>query len=299
MEIVRIVNIVYKFTSKITEKYYIGSKVECDVFDGKILDNKTGKYYFSSSKQEDFLNEVSQETLILEVLEVVPKRSDLLVREAYWQKFYDYKSEMCWNKVLATDLHPTLPTEKLNETYNIYGETYNTFIVNESRISRLDSNAVKEGFDNNGEKLLFFLKEKESNNYSELDRKYNRNGYFKRYLKDCKLSYYETNVNICTLTKLLRNGASFVKACELLKVPHYVARYIVGSNYKDLLSRENLIAEINGFTYRKDLNLQILKDFLSGESRHTISLKYKNLSISTVSRILDSEIRKRLKINEL
>jgi hypothetical protein len=294
-----LVNIVYKFTSNKTGKYYIGSKVECDIFDGKILDNRTGRYYFSSSKQDDFLKELSDGNLVLEVLEVVSKKENLLQRESYWQKFYNYKSKLCWNKVLATDLHPTLPLEKLQKLYNIYGETYNTFIVNESKIARLDCSAVRDGFDNNGEKLIFFLKEKQKYSYSELDKKYNRKGYFKRYLKGCKLSDYDTKVDVPSITKLMRNGASFVRACELLNTPHYVARRTIGNNFKTLLSRENLVAEVNGFVYRKDFNLQILKDFLSGMTRQSIALKYKNISNSTISRILDYEIRERLKINDL
>lgn len=49
------------FQSRVTGKYYIGSKTECTVIDGKILDNKNGKFYYTSSKSAE-LKEVFQIT---------------------------------------------------------------------------------------------------------------------------------------------------------------------------------------------------------------------------------------------
>ena len=70
----------------------------------------------------------------------------------------------------------------------------------------------------------------------------------------------------------------------------FFGRYVLNIVYK---------FESNGFLTRSDFNKQVLIDFLSGATRTEIELKYKNISISTVSRILDAEFRERLKINDL
>lgn len=61
-------NIVYRFTSKITNKFYIGSKTECEVIDGKILDKK-GIFYYSSCKNSDFWEELGKGNLLLDIIE--------------------------------------------------------------------------------------------------------------------------------------------------------------------------------------------------------------------------------------
>ena len=293
-------NIVYRFVSKVSGKFYIGSKTECEIVEGKILD-KSGKYYFSSCKSEEFWEELSIGQLTLEILEDNILRENLLKREAYWQEVYNYKSDNCWNQVLATQLHPSLSKEKLFEVRNIYGQVTNEIAVHNSTIARLDSAAKREGFDNNGERILAYLKDRRDNfpSFKAMDEHYGRKGFFKRLLKGLNLTQIEVELDTLKLKEYMRNGATFIKACEFLNIEHWVARYYLGDSFEDIISKESIVAEVNGFLTRESFNKQILIDFLNGETRQSIARSYKNITISTVSRIIDSEVKERLKINDL
>ena len=293
-------NIVYKFTSKVTSKFYIGSKTECEVLNGKILDRR-GFYYFSSCRDVGFWEELSQGHLELEILEKGILRDNLLEREAYWQQHYNFKNDNCWNQVLATQLHPSMSKSVLFKVRNRFGQNTKEIAVHNSTIARLESSAISEGFDNNGVKMFKMLTERKNNfkSYREMDDFYNRKGYFKRYLKGCCLEDFDIEVDIFAIKEYMREGATFIKACELLDYPVYVARYCIGKDFKDLLNKDNLLAESSGFLSRVDFNNQILRDFLKGATRTYIASKYNNITNSTVSRILDVEFRKRLNINDI
>lgn len=293
-------NIVYKFVSKVSGKFYIGSKTECEVIGGKILD-KYGKYYFSSCKAEDFWKELEEGNLELEILESNVLRENLLEREAHWQTVNDFKTDKCWNQVLATQLHPSIPKDKIFEVRNIYGQTTNEIAVHNSTIARLDASAIREGFNNNGERILKYLKDRKEtfSSFKAMDDHYGRSGFFKRLLKGLDLSQLEVELDTFKLKEYMRNGATFIKSCELLGIEHWVARYKLGEDFKNIISKDSIVAEVNGFTTRRTFNRQLLIDFLNGDTRQTIANKYKNITISTVSRVIDAEVRERLKINEL
>lgn len=293
-------NIVYKFVSKVSGKFYIGSKTECEVVEGKILD-KSGKYYFSSCKSEEFWEELEAGHLTLEILEDNVARDDLLKREAYWQEVNNYKSDKCWNQVLSTQLHPSIRKEKVFEIRNIYGQVTNEIAVHNSTIARLDAAARREGFCNNGERIVKYLEDRRDNfsSFKAMDDHYNRKGFFKRLLKGLDLSQLEVPLDVFKLKEFMRNGATFIKACELLGIEHWVARYKLGEDFENIISKESIVAEVNGFLKREEFNKQILIDFLNGDTRQSIANNYKNITISTVSRIIDSEVRERLKINDL
>ncbi len=293
-------NIVYKFISKVSGKYYIGSKVECEIVEGKILD-KSGKYYFSSCKSESFWEELVQGNLELEVLEDNILRENLLEREAYWQELNNFKSDKCWNQVLATQIHPSISKGKLFEVRNLYGQTTNEIAVHNSTIARLDAAAIREGFSNNGQRVLKYLEDRRDTfiSFKSMDDHYGRNGFFKRFLKGLSLEQLEVELDTFKLKECMRNGATFIKACELLEIEHWVARYKLGEDFKNIISKESIVAEVNGFATRNAFNKQLLMDFLKGDTRQTIADRYKNITISTVSRVIDSEVRGRLKINDL
>lgn len=292
-------NIVYMFKSKVSGKYYIGSKVECEVIEGKIV-AKDGRYYYSSCTDESFWEELSEGNLLLEVLEDNIPRVNLLEREAYWQEEKNYKSCMCWNKALATKLNTAMPKDLLHTVQNKFGQTLNEITVQNSTVARKDSAAKREGFSNYGEKMLYYIKH--SRNYTSLTsmgENLGRRNYFVRLLKNVKEEDFNKHVDKLKIKTLMREGATFIKACELCNIKDYVARKEFGEDFDSMLDRSSLIAEANGFSNRSDFNLQVLKDFLEGESRSDLSKKYKSVSITTISRILDSEIRERLKINDL
>lgn len=293
-------NIVYKFTSKVSGKFYIGSKTECEMVGEKILDRR-GCYYYSSCKSDEFWEELISNNLVLEILETDILRENLLEREAYWQSKYNYKSDKCWNQVLATQLHPSISKEKLFEVRNMFGQSTNEIAVHNSTIARLDAAAKREGFSNNGDRMVKYLIDRRDHfkSYKAMDDHYNRKGFFKRFLKGACLSQLEKDVDLFKLKDLMRNGATFIKACEILEVAPWVCRYKLGSKFDTIISKENIVAEVNGYLQREDFNQQILTDFLEGKTRQEIAESYKNLTNSTVSRIIDAEVRERLKINDL
>lgn len=293
-------NIVYKFVSKVSGKFYIGSKTECEVIGGKILD-KCGKYYFSSCKAEDFWKELAEGNLELEILESNVLRENLLEREAHWQTVNNFKTDKCWNQVLATQLHPSISKDRIFEVRNIYGQTTNEIAVHNSTIARLDASAIREGFSNNGERIKYYLEDRRDtfSSFKTMDDYYGRRGFFKRLLKGLDLRQLEVELDTFKLKEYMRNGATFIKACELLEIEHWVARYKLGEDFQNIISKESIVAEVNGFTTRGAFNRQLLIDFLKGDTRQTIANRYKNITISTVSRVIDSEVRERLKINDL
>lgn len=293
-------NIVYKFVSKVSGKFYIGSKTECEVIEGKILD-KCGKYYFSSCKSEDFWEELAEGNLQLEVLESNVSRENLLEKEAHWQTVNNFKIDKCWNQVLATQLHPSISKDKIFEVRNIYGQTTNEIAVHNSTIARLDASAMREGFSNNGERIKHYLEGRRDSfsSFRAMDDHYNRKGFFKRLLKGLTLDSLSTEVDLFKVKELMRNGATFIKSCELIETPHWVVRYKLGDTFENIISKESIVAEVNGYLRREDFNRKILLEFLEGNTRQTIAAKYKNITISTVSRMIDAEVRERLKINEL
>ena len=284
-------NLVYKFTSRVSNKYYIGSKTECEFIEGKILD-RDGRFYNSSCSSEEFWEELAAGNLDLEVLEGDIKRESLLDREAYWQIQYDYKSDMCWNIVLATQLHAAMSKEVQQRICNVYGQTINEFCVDNSTVSRLDTRAKKDGFSDYGDKTLRILSEREElGTYAAVDNQYGWLHHSARVGRDKCITDYDVKFKKLDVSALMRNGASFIKACELIGVKHYVARYAFGDDFDSILDRVNYISEVNGFETRELFNNKVMYMFLSGMPRQQITQEFKNVSMSTITRVIDAEIR--------
>lgn len=97
-------NIVYWFTftdrvkNKTPPYYYIGSKHDCTFVNGVILNNKKREYW-SSCKQERFLNAVSLQKPVVKILHVCDNALD---EEEFYHKHYDVvKSPLFYNKAMA------------------------------------------------------------------------------------------------------------------------------------------------------------------------------------------------------
>lgn len=292
-------NIIYKFTSKVSGKFYIGSKTECDIISGKIY-GREGKVYYSSCRSSEFWKELKDGNIVLEVLESNVKRANIYEREAYWQKLNGFPSDKCWNRLLATDVMPYMTKEAQDRVVNVFGQTLQQVATDNSVVTRKDTAAVREGFANNGEKMFFYLGEVHKfSSYKAMDRFFGRKDYFGRLLKDSSTEDFDVKFCKLELKALMREGATFLKACELLGVKDYVVRKELGESFYTMMDRMNLVAEVNGYEERDLFNRQILKDFLGGETRDSIAKKYNNLSISTVSRVIDAEVRERLDINDI
>lgn len=294
-------NIVYKFTSKITGNFYIGSKSECTVIDGDIICNKKGTKYFSSSSSDKFWDEVKDGNMELLILEEVPDRSKLLEIEAKYQIEVDAKNNpKCYNKVIATDIRNIVDQEQWDKTINIYGETLITKCKNNSRVARLNSAAVKEGFLNYGYKVFEYLtKYEELASYTKVDRFFNKNKYSRRFLNGLKLLDFESEINLTAVHKHLINGASFIKALE---ESNQLLHVILLKGYKTFnlkLDVIDYIAVKNNLPDRPSLGKEILKLYIKGYTIKSISKQFPELSDTSVSRIVQEEVSKRLDINDI
>lgn len=292
-------NIVYKFTSKVTGKFYIGSKSECGVVNNTIICSKYGFKYYSSSSCDDFWQEVEDGNMLLEVLEVVGDRSSLLEREAFYQIQEDAKNNpMCYNKVIATDIRNVITEQQWGCVVNIFRETLIDKTKNASAVARLNTAALEEGFSNYGEKVLQYLKYyKGSGTYLSVDKKYNRKCYSKRFLKDKNLEDFDSVTDINKIQNLLIDGASFLKACELCGYKDYVVVYQHGFELATNIDVKNRIAINNGFSNREALGAALIQMYLEGKSFNDMANQYDCISSITASRIIQEEVIKRLGTN--
>lgn len=293
-------NIIYKFTSKVTGKYYIGSKAECIVEGNNIIDTKTGKFYYTSTTSEELRNEFNLDNMILEVLEDNLPREKLIERESYWQNVLDYKSEKCYNKVDANNVTFDHIHKCFNLIYNKFGQTYIDFSKDESAVARKDSSAKRKGFDNYGHMTYELVKTFEATgSYATTDKTYGLTGFSKRYLKGISLKDFDVTLDTTNLIFYMRQCASFKLACELCGIKDYVARYILADNFEDLLSTKNYIAQLEGFTNRRDFATEVLRLYIKDFSINEISKKYPTTSKMTIRRLLDEAIKERIKISDL
>ncbi|WCZ66311.1 homing endonuclease [Yersinia phage MHG19] len=97
-------NVVYwlEFSQRIKNNtppfFYIGSKYECNITNGVIID-KHGKEYWSSCKQQRFIDSLKNEKPIVKILHVC---EDVLSEEEIYHIHYDVvKSELFFNKSMA------------------------------------------------------------------------------------------------------------------------------------------------------------------------------------------------------
>lgn len=287
-------NIVYKFTSSLSGKYYIGSKTECQVVDGKIL-TRDGKYYYSSCKNDEFWEEVRNDTLILTVLEKNITREELLKREEFWQLASGGVNHAgTYNRCLATQLDTCMSKEKQQEVINRLGQTLNEVAVHNSTVARKDAQAQRNGFDNYGAMCyeVLSLRKAEGLSYKDLDRRYDRNGYFARVLRGLDLSIFDKDLDILALKSLMREGITFIRACEELGIHEVSARYQVRGLYDTLTGQRHVLAEANGFLSKEELDTQILRLFLKGHSRPAISKMYEGVTVMYVGRALDRALLK-------
>lgn len=86
-------NIVYKLEnldSKLGPRYYIGSKTNCDIIDGEIVDRRTGLVYQGSSANPEMVSAKKRgDEFKVIVLEEVIDISKLLERENFWITYYN------------------------------------------------------------------------------------------------------------------------------------------------------------------------------------------------------------------
>jgi len=294
-------NIIYKFTSTVTGKFYIGSKTECTVSEGTIFCNKSGTKYFSSSSSEDFWDEVADGNMVLEVLEVVGERLEVLPREAEYQLDVDAKNNPnCYNLSTALDFRSVANPEGLASIVNVYKETVLTKTTNNSRVVRLNSAAVREGFINYGDKVhKYLLKFEELGTYKAVDSFYGRGKYANRFIRGLSLEDFNTEVDIVKVKEHLMNGASYLRAVEECGYKLHVVMFKCYKEFSAKLDIRDYIAVKNGLSDRSELGKEILKLYVKGNSHRDIINSFPELSSSSIARILQVEVSKRINFEDV
>lgn len=302
-------NIVYKFTSKITGKFYIGSKTECSVLDGVIYD-RSGKAYFTSSQTEDLLDEFAKDNMVLEVLEKCPNRDNLLEREAYYQRLdYVVENPLSYNLIYADlkdkDGYGVRYGKSFDKSShegfgNIFKETIKEITWKNRAIGRKDTKSQQHGFDNYGEMYKVMLELKDSGlSYADIDRKLSIPNFSARTVGNLSSEDYNVDVNIPQVKDLLVKGKTLQKICEDLGYKDYVVRYLLGGrDMKTLITLEDKIAVNNGFIDREDLDKYVMRSYLLGKSFNEIAKTLENISRSTCQRIVERIVRERLNVND-
>lgn len=306
------VHVIYLLTRKGGEhkpNKYIGSKTECTIVnisgETKIYSEKLGKFYYSSCIQDRFLKDFQDFGFTVEILEVVKLRENILEREEHYQrKFNCIVSEDFYNMAYAATLNFDNSKESFEKVINCYGETLKEYTVNNSRVSRLDTKSRKEGFDSFAVKWLEIRELKRSGKtFNDIDKDLKLpNQYSARFFKSfgkVEDNFPKNETLINQIMKHLLDGASLVKACELLEISLVYGRLLLKDSLEEEMALSKL-AIINGFNSREDYEVAIFKDYyLQGfGSIRNISDKFKT-STNTVQRIIHKQITKRLKINDL
>lgn len=272
-------NVIYRFTSRVTGKYYVGSKKECTVSKGRMID-RNGKHYNSSCSDPEFWVEMESGNFDLDILCVWKDRDTIFEEEARWQvKLGGVRNPTTYNKTIANNLK-LLPRDRLHDVCNRVGQTMNEITVHNSTVSRKDAQAARNGFSNYGQMNyeVLELKNREDLTFKELDRRYNRNGYFKRVLREVKLEWFDQELDIRELKRLMRDNITFIKSCEIMGIPEVVARYHVGDMYSTLTGRKHILAEDNGYLTKEELDNALLKDFLDGLDHKDVEVKYDGIT---------------------
>lgn len=291
-------DIIYKFTSNATGRFYIGSKTECEIVDGKIF-SREGITYYGSCKTEEYWEDLKANGMTLECLEKVKDKSKILERETYYQKKYNaIDSPLGYNKIYANMVNSALSKDTMGEVVNSFGESRIERMRNNSATSKKDSKAKSLGFKNFGEMYLVALSEKARGvSYNQQDIRYNQKGFFKRVCKGISLEEYQ-EVDLIKVKSLLFEGASFLKACQILGYPEWVVR----EQFKDesiySFTKKDRVAFENNFRTTKDLTNYIMREFLSGKSRQEISKNLKGTSHSSIGRYIDEEVKLVLDISD-
>lgn len=292
-------NIIYKFTSNKTKRFYIGSKTECQVINQVIVDRR-GKNYYSSSSNEDYWLDLKQNGMQLQVLEEVPDRDKLLGRESYHQRQHNaVDNSECYNRAYADNFRGYITPEKSKSVINKFGETLVEVASRASAVSRKDSKAIQFGFLNYGDMYKKTLQIRESGkSLTYIDELYNTNCFFKRVLRGKNLKDFKDEVDLVKVAETMQDGATFLKTCEVLNYKDWVVREKFGSDLSLVLDKRQRVATINGFKTENELNNYIMREYINGKGANETVKNLKGTSNATVSRIINSICREHLNLSD-
>ena len=165
-------NIIYKLTNKTKNtfpKYYIGCKTDCTITNingvNTIINTVTNRPYYGSSLNNFFAEDLSSGHIFeAEVLEIVPKKENLMNVEANWLQ----KVNACNNNEYYNLSNGFQTLSKPDKVVNIYGEVLKDYAMRQSNFSKKRNTAKELGFKSILDFSLFtYYKRIENKNWAE------------------------------------------------------------------------------------------------------------------------------------
>lgn len=180
-------NVVYLLTNKSKEsfpKYYIGSKVECDIIKvngvDSIVSRTGGRIYYGSSSCPIMKGDLKSGHIFeAEVLEVVPSRSKVRSAEDCWLKEFNVGESVYFYNISDSAFIRHLPSANL--VGNRFGETHGKIAKSYGSMGKKNLTARRLGFEGAYELALFIFEMNiNGSNWAEISRILNKERHFSR-----------------------------------------------------------------------------------------------------------------------
>lgn len=298
-----VMNIVYLLTntSKITgTRFYIGSKSECSIITlnniPTIVSLKNNQPYLGSSKNFEFQIDLKNNHIFkATLLEEVTDRSKLLVRENYYIEKYNAVNCNDYYNLAKAYVGGNCSYDS-SAIKNIFKETILEFGKNESNWSKKNNTAKNCNFLHFGELYFYIINQLESGkNCSEISKQLGKERHFcSRYIKTIDLvkakADFQTFTDFKQLRKLVTQGASKKKACELLNISE-----VVGVYYLYDFNRKSSYT----VAHQKSLSVTELEDIIgydiiNNKLNFKETAKKNSMTIKNTQRYFLQYVRKRL-----
>lgn len=297
-------NIIYKLTNKSKStfpKYYIGCKADCalTVIDGvnTIMNTVTNRPYYGSSLNKIFTEDLKNGHIFeAEILEVVPKKEQLMDVESKWLKHIDASNSIEYYN-LSNGFEGLSKPDKV---INIYGEVLKDYAMRQSNFSKKRNNAKELGFNSILDFSLFVYSRRiENKNWAEIAYELNKHRHFVlTYFKNINLNKVIDEQQVQNLDIKEQCSTMFSKGCSIYKISEIlnlelptVESYLsLELDLKENKSSAFLVAKSKGYTSDQFTDI-ICKDIASGLSIKDVALKH-GLNIKAVYRYVERLISK-------
>jgi hypothetical protein len=299
------VNIVYLLTNLSKEegrRFYIGSKVECQIanIDGvATIMQRTGKPYYGSSSCPQMKQDMqSGHVFEASVLEVVVDRKQLIERE---------RSHISERNAVLSDEYYNLAEHRLDphknwQVGNCYGEEISKIAKDRSAMSKRDANARRAGFNNFGDQMFVVWDRNDAGeNMAAIAESlgFERHRFLnhaKKFNKE-KSRYDVLRIDQQqTIRSMFAKGATLGYIAEHLDMELPAVRSLLG-NFDAKYERAYLTAKGLGMT-KEELEVHVTKRILDGERMNAVAISL-GIDTNSVKMYFFRCIRSRLKGSDL
>jgi len=299
------VNIVYLLTNlskKEGRRFYIGSKVECQIanIDGvATIMQRTGKPYYGCPSCPQMKQDM-QDGHVFEasVLEVVVDRKQVVERE----RFHIRKH----NAVLSDEYYNLaehhLDPHKNWQVGNCYGEIISQIARDRSAMSKRDANAKRAGFNNFGDQMFAVWDRNEAGETlaaiaeSLGFERHRFVNHAKKFDKDKSRSDVLRVDQQQTIRSMFAKGATLGYIAKHLDMELPAVRSLLG-DFDAKYERAYLTAKGLGMT-KDELEVHVTKRILDGEKMNAVAISL-GIDLTSVKRYFFRCIRSRLKSSDL